>query len=1047
MRKLAWLVTVLLVVGAIPSEVLAQERGSITGQVVVAGTQEPLAGVLVSIPALGASGITDEQGRFLLASVPRGTHTLRVSFIGYRQVTREVTVGAVSETLTIALETDPLRLDELVVVGYGTERRRAVAGAVSSLRAETVRDVPIKSINEVLQGRLAGVQVTQNSGTPGAAMTVRIRGSSSLSAGNEPLYVIDGVPVTQGGYGGLSQIGFGGQDIDAISDLNANEIERIEILKDASAAAIYGSRASNGVVLITTKRGAAAPPEISFGAYYGTQKDWRRLDLLNASEYIEIYNEGSTARFGPASDFGLDEWYGFAEPGKAFVVEVPQGVDTDWLAQVMRRAPTSSFEGSVRGGTERVRYYVSGSSILQDGIIESMGYRRLNGRINLDYQPLERLTLGTNVGLAHSVTDRARSDNTIYGAFANAIANPPIEPVFTEDGDYALTLYANPVGMNREAEAEERAIRILGNAFANYSLMAGVDARVSVGLDQLTNRSRSYDSPDFGPWESTGGAAEASNRYINKLTYEGTVNFNRLLSSSHEVNGVVGGSYEDNYNERSTVQGTQFPSEYFKYITSAATISTGTSDRSDWGLASYFGRLTYTFDGRITTSLNVRRDGSSRFGSEHRWGTFPSASVLWRVGDEGFMQNQNLIGNLAVRASYGRTGNQPSDNFAARGLYGAGANYLDLPGIAPSQLANPELRWEKTNQLNIGADFSILNDRLSFTFDYYDKQTEDLLVSRPVPASTGFSSIWENVGAMENKGFEVAAQALLFRGGANGLNWTASVNLSRNRNKVLELYDHQPFNSGFANRVDEGRPLGFFYGHVTDGIFKTMDEVRAHATQTVHSNPRRATSPGDIRFKDLNDDGVINDDDRTMIGSPWPDYEGGITNTLSFRGVDLTAFVQFSQGNEIFNANGIYVLQYGSGGDNHTTRALDRWTPDNPNATEPRAVWGDPNLNTRDSDRFIEDGSYVRLKNLVLGYTLPTSFSQRFGFRTARLYVQGQNLLTSTDYSGFDPEVHFDGQTNISRGTDFYTLPQARTITFGINVNLGQGRAALAQER
>ena len=1014
------------------------QQGVITGRIVEAGTQRPLSSVSVSIPRLNIGALTDEQGRFQLTSVPVGTHTLETSLIGFRQVSREVTVGTTPVNLTIELETDPLRLDELVVIGYGTERRRAVAGAVSSLRPETVQDVPVKSVNEILQGRLAGVQVTQNSGTPGAAMTVRVRGSSSISGGNEPLYVLDGVPLNQGDYSASTGVSFGGQGIDAISDLNANEIESIEILKDASAAAIYGSRASNGVVLITTKRGTTARPEITFGAYYGTQRDWRRVDLLDANQYIAIYNEGSTARFGPASDFGYDEWYGYAEDGRSYETEVLPGVNTDWLSEVLRSAPISSLEGSVRGGTDRVRYYVSGSSILQEGIVESMGYRRLNGRVNLDYQPLERLTLGTNVALARSVTDRARSDNTIYSAWSNALANPPIEPVFTDEGDYYETLYANPVGMNREAEAEERSIRILGNVFGTYSLLDGVDARVSVGLDQLSNRFRSYDSPNFGPWSANGGAAGVGNRYINKLTYEGTVNFNRLFAERHEFNGVIGTSFEDNFDEESNVQGTQFPTEYFKYITSAATIATGSSTRLDWGLTSYFGRMTYTFDERITTSFNIRRDGSSRFGANNRYGTFPSASVLWRLGDEGFMQGQGVIRNLAVRASYGITGNQQDlGNFASRGLFGGGANYLDQPGIAPSQLANPELRWEKTRQLNLGTDFSLLNDRLGLTFDYYDKQTEDLLVQRPVPRSTGFQSIWSNVGSMENKGIEVAATLTVFQGGDRGLNWSTTASFSRNRNKVLELYNDQPINSGFANRVEEGQPLGFFFGHVTDGIFQTIEEVQAHAVQTVHSNPRRATSPGDIRFRDLNGDGVINDDDRTIIGSPWPDYEGGITNTLSYGGFDLTGFVQFSQGAEIFNANRIYMDQFGSGGDNHSTRALERWTPDNPDATEPRAVWGDPNLNTRDSDRFIEDGSYVRLKNVVVGYTLPGNFAQRMGFRSARLYVQGQNLLTATDYSGFDPEVHYAGQTSISRGTDFYTLPQARTITFGINVTLG----------
>jgi TonB-linked SusC/RagA family outer membrane protein len=849
--------------------------------------------------------------------------------------------------------------------------------------------------------------------------------------------VVDGVPLTQGDYsafGALGGVSFGGQDVDAVSDLSANDIESIEVLKDASAAAIYGSRASNGVVLIKTKRGVTDRPEITFNSYYGLQKDWRRLDMLNAQQYIEIYEEGSTARFGTPAENDIDAWYCYEGEGDCDVM-IPPGTDTDWLAEVMREAPIRNMELAVRGGTERVKYYVSGAMLDQDGTIEAMGYGRLNGRVNLDYQPFDKLSLGTNVSLTRSLNRRTRSDNTIYSAWSNAIANPPIEPVYDENGEFYETTYVNPVGMNIHSEAEERNIRILGNAFAQYALLDGVFVRGSVGLDQVANRSRAFDSPVFGPWASSGGAAESGTRFINKLTYEGTVNFNRNLGERNEFSGVVGTSFEDNVNERTAVLGTNFPTEYFKYIESAAQISGGTSSRADWTLMSYFGRLSWTFDQKITTTFNVRRDGSSRFGSANRFGTFPSASVLWRIGEESFMKNQNFLRNLAIRGSYGITGNQQElGNFAARGLFEGGSNYMDIPGIAPSQLANPNLRWEKTKQLNVGTDFSILGDRLGLTFDYYDKKTDDLLVQQAVPRTTGYSSIWSNVGAMENTGIELALRATILQGGTNGLNWTSSLSFSRNRNEVTELYNNTPINSGFASRVEVGEPLGYFYGYVTDGIFQSMAEVQAHATQTVHSNPRRATSPGDIRFKDLNNDGVINSSDQTRIGSPWPDYEGGWTNQLNFKNFDLNAFVQFSMGNDIFNGNRIYTDQYGSGGDNHTTRAMDRWTPTNTNTNEPRAVWGDPNLNTRTSDRFIEDGSYVRLKNVVLGFTLPSSLSNKVGFRSTRLYVQGQNVLTSTDYSGFDPEVNYGGQTAITRGTDFYTLPQARVFTFGVNV-------------
>jgi len=1051
MNKLRWLLPLLLGGWLLPGAAGAQERSSITGQVVAEGTNQPLQGVRVAIPALNMSTATDERGRFQLSNVPYGTHTLRLRLIGYRLVARDVTVGAEPASVTIAMGADPLRLQELVVTGYGEQVRGNLAGAVGSLKPdEAVPEAPVTSLPQVLQGQVAGVGVYQNSGTPGAAITVRVRGSSSIAGGNEPLYVIDGVPATQGNFSALN-LGFGGQDIDAISDLNASEIESIEILKDASASAIYGSRASNGVVLITTKHGRANTPEFSFGSYYGTQKDWRRLDMLNAQQYMAVYNEGATASKGLAADSGYNAWFCYDQPGQTcWVTGGPPGTDTDWLAAVMRRAPMRNFESSVRGGTDRVRYYVSGSSLLQDGIIQSMGYRRMNGRVNLDYEPFQRLALGTNVSLAHSGTNRARNDNTIYGAFANAIANPPTEPVFDANGAYYPTWYANPVGMNREAEAEERGLRILGNAFGSYRLLEGISARVSVGLDQLTMRSRSYDSPAFGPWASSGGSAQAGNTFTTKVTYEGTVNFDRTLRPGHEVSGVVGSSYEDNTEEWSYVQGTQFPTEYFKYITSAANIYGGTSTRTDWGLTSYFGRLSYTYADRITTTFNIRRDGSSRFGSAHRFGVFPSAALLWRIGDEAFMQGQNVFSNLALRVSYGLTGNQQGlGNFASRGLFGGGANYLDLPGISPTQLANPDLRWEKTAQMNVGTDFSVVSDRLAITLDYYQKKTDDLLVQRPVPRTTGFTFIWSNVGSMENKGFEITATARLLQApDPRGLKLSTTVNFSRNRNKVTALYNNQPINGGFANRVQVGKPLGFFYGYRTAGLFQSTAEIcKTQSGETATQRNARcaaagmafqnaATSPGDIRFRDLNGDGVINTSDREMMGSPWPDYEGGITNTLSYRGFDLTGFVQFSLGNDVFNANGIYQNQYGSGGDNHTTRALRRWTPTNTNTTEPRAVWGDPNLNTRNSDRFIEDGSYLRLKNIVLGYTLPGSLTSRIRYRTMRVYVQAQNLVTLTRYSGFDPEVHYDGQTAISRGTDFYTLPQARTFTFGFNVGL-----------
>ena len=1037
-----------------PAIASAQTRTTVTGTVVDAATGQPLAGAVVQIPTLRMNATTNERGVFAFAGVPAGTHTVRTNLIGYKQATNELTVGASPTTLSVSMAVDPLRLDEVVAIGYGEERRAKVGGAVSSLKpAETVKEVPVTNLNQVMQGRLPGVQVVQNSGTPGAGTTVRIRGSSSISGGNSPLYVVDGVPMTQGNVN-FGWVGFGGQGNDALNDLNPNEIEDVQILKDASAAAIYGSRASNGVVLIKTKHGlASAKPEVTFNAYTGTGKLWRVPGFLNAAQFTEIYNEGCMARYG-ATCVTMVGSPAAASPIPTSVANLLRGVpgvDTDWIREVTQSAPQSSFDVGIRGGTDKVRYYVNGSLLRQDGVQKPENFDRLNGRVNLDYNPYNKLSLGTNVALAHSVNHRARNDNTIYGAFANAIAQMPIQAPRDANGNYAITNYSNPVALLSEADARDRSIRILGNTFANYEVLPGINARFSVGLDNLTMRQNSWDSPTFvqGPWYANGGMVGVANLFINKLTYEGTVNFARTLSEGHDISGVVGGSYEKNTDERDAAQGTNFPNEFFKYITSAALQSGASSTKTDWGLTSMFGRLSYTYNDRITGTFNVRRDGSSRFGANNRYGVFPSGSLLWRIGEESFLKSQSIVSNLAFRASYGVTGNQAElGNFASRGLFGGGSNYMDQPGIAPSQLANPDLKWERTKQLNVGTDFSLLHERLGVTFDWYNKRTDDLLVQRPVPRTTGYTQIWSNVGSMENKGFELALTANWMRSAkAEGFSFTSTLSVAHNVNKVLELYNHTPISSGFASRIEEGKPLGFFFGHIVEGIFQDASQICSdntgvtclsggkHAYQTWStSNPRLSTAPGDLMFKDVDGNGIINNHDRTMIGNPWPKYEGGLTNTLSYRGVDVTAFFNFSQGNDLFYAMGAYTDQVGSGGDNNRAVAVDRWRPDHTNTTVPRAIWGDPNVNTRNSSRFVEDGSFVRLKNLVVGYKLPTSIASKGGFRTARIYVQGQNVFTSTDYSGFDPEVNYAGDTAVTRGTDFYTIPQSRIWTVGINV-------------
>jgi TonB-linked SusC/RagA family outer membrane protein len=1045
----------MLFIGGVSSPLAAQAtQGSVSGSVVEAELRTPMAAVSVRVVGTTLQTLSDEQGRFTIRGVPSGPRTLEARRLGYKPARAQVDVGATSPEVTLALSADPLGLEAVVVTGYGTTTRANVAGAISSIRTETVAELPAPQVDQILQGRVTGVQVVQNSGVPGSAITVRVRGASSIGASNEPLYVIDGVPLIQGNFSGING-SMGGQDIDALADLNPNEIESIDILKDASAAAIYGSRASNGVVMITTKRGSArARPEIRINSYYGTQTAWRIPSYLNNREYVELFND-AYALDGQA-DCGTYTCNLMGFSGDAIPVcdhdnptapvceefEVDPNINVDWIREIISPAAVGSVTSSIAGGSERTQYYVSGSYLKQDGIALGYGFDRINGRLNLDYTATDRLKLGTNVGLTHSITDRTRGDNTIYGPFANAIAMDPFTPIYNESGGYAASDWAgydNPVGLGKENRAEERSIHIIGNAFATYNLLEGVDARLTVGLDHYNLRSRQYDSPIIGAWVGSEGHGIATNSHANKLVTDATVNWTRGFGR-HDLSGVLGTSYELNDEDYNEVEGVQFPTGEFRQLASAALVIGGDQRVTENNLLSFFGRASHTWARQLTTTVNVRADGSSRFGRNNRWGLFPSAAVQWRpVEATATLRSLASVSDLALRASYGRTGNQSGiGNFASLGLFSGAANYDDRAGITPSQLPNPDLRWEKTDQLNIGGDVAFFADRFGLTFDWYHKTTKDLLLNRPIPLSTGFGIITENIGSMRNTGVELAARAQVLRSAArDGLSWNAELNVSANRNKVLKL--HGDTIKGL-NTIEPGQPLGAFYTFKMDGIFQTdseicYDETGATCPEGVGFQSQ-FTVPGDIRFRDVNGDGIINADDRMIVGSPWPDFEGGLTNNLAWRGLDLSVFLQFVQGNDIYNGLGEFQDAHGFFFDRPGPNARKRWRPDSPSNDEPRASWFDSNNNRRTSSRFIEDGSFVRLKNVLLGYNVPPRLARRTGAQSLRVYLQAQNLMTWTRYSGFDPEVNFAGTTNITRGQDFYTLPQARTFTFGINFGL-----------
>jgi TonB-linked SusC/RagA family outer membrane protein len=1053
MRTLRTLIALTLALALAPVAAFAQ-GGTIRGVVTEQGSGQPLQGVTVSVVGTNQSVITNQEGRYAINNVAAGQRTVRAARIGFAASTRTVAVTAQGVEANFTLSPDVLGLDELVVIGYGqTERRNAAGGAIASVRpSEQTQDLPTPTINEVLQGRVAGVQVQQNSGTPGSAISVRVRGASSISAGNQPLYVIDGVPLIQGDFSPFDEGTLGGQGVDALADLNPNEIESIEVLKDASAAAIYGSRASNGVVLITTRRGRASErPEIQFNTYYGTQSAWRVPGMANAEEYLELYNEAWTGD-GLDQILGVPTLFDYYEQfGYSF--DTSGATSTDWLDEVMEPAGIASLFGSITGGTERTRYFVSGSRLVQDGIVQPQGYERMNGRMNLDYSVNDRVTLGTTVGLSRSVTDRAASDNSIVSPFANAIAASPLEPVYDASGElHEGQFYTNSIAL-RQNLVEERSFRVLGNAFANYQINDWLSARFNTGLDQYNLRSYLYNSPTIFPGAPT-GTGVTGNAYASKVLAEGTLSWDRDINDQNSFSGVLGASYEDNDTEFNFVSGSGFATPQFRYLNSAAVISAGGDGPSEYNMGSVFGRATHSWNDMVTTTVNFRADASSRFGENNRWGFFPSASVLVRPEISRF----SAISDLAVRASYGLTGNQEGlGDYASLGLFSGGAAYGDRGGLAPLQLPNPDLSWEKTTQLNLGGDIAFLDDRLGFTFDWYRKNTTDLLLARPLPRSTGYTGVTENIGAMTNSGVELAVRAQVLRSAdRNGLNWSSELNVSTNRNKVTELYGDQPISLALSStvRIEEGQPLGIFYGYKADGLFReqsqlclTLVDDQGDPLETAAQRNARCaaaglayqaagTSLGDVRYVDVNGDGVINAADRTRIGTPWADYQGGWTNTLTMAGFDVLAFLQFSQGNDVFNGMRFYYDNPGFAGDNVRDYVLDRWSPANPDGTHPRVSIDDPNNNGRASSRFVEDGSYVRLKNLVVGYSLPESVAGRMGFNRLRVYVQGQNLATWTDYTGFDPEVNYAGDSSVTRGFDFYTLPQSRTLTVGLDVGL-----------
>ncbi len=988
----------------------------------------PMEGVTVIVKGQQTGVVTDKDGNYRIAVAVNGT-TLVFTMVGFESV--EQAVGSQS-TIDISLKASLKDLEEVVVVGYGTVRKSDLTGAVSSIKAAELQATPITSIDQGLVGRASGVMVTQTSGMPGAIASIRVRGSSSLQGGNEPLYVIDGFPIYNGsGFGNTG----GNAQMSGLSTINPADIESIEILKDASATAIYGSRAAAGVVLITTKKGKRGEDRITLDINYGLQRVVRKIDVMNAYEYALLVNEAY-------NNDGLARVY-----DDATIEELrtnPTG--TNWQNELFQQAATQNYQLNFNGGNDRMIYSVSGNYSGQDGIIRNSNFDRYAGRINLERNVFENLRLGTHLNISRTISNAATTDaGGQAGVVSAAMKFNPIQPVYSNEslGIYTPVnepgiISANPIASALERVQKSLTTRVLGDAFVEWAILPDLKAKVLFGTDLFNTKFNTFVPAKI--YES-GGVAQATvnGGYTTNWLNENTVNWTKEIGNVHSINVLAGLTFQRNRYEAFSGSSQGFVNDQLgeNSLESGSVYNRPTSDKTEWSLLSYLGRVNYGWKDRYLFSVSGRVDGSSRFGANNKFAFFPSGSFAWRVSEEDFFQSESLS-DLKLRLSYGVTGNQEIGLYSSlptltNNTYTLGRTLVT--GFFPNIIPNPDLKWERTGQFDIGLDIAFLKNRLRFTADYYHKKTTDLIYDVSAPFVSGFSTSLQNIGSVMNQGTELAIESDNLQG---NFRWTSNLNISFNRNKVLELGGETykdvgegdgHLKTGSVHRLIVGRPIGLFYGYQYDGLFRNDSELA--------DGPQGSTNwLGGRRYKDISGPAGIPDGkvdatyDRAVIGDPNPDFFGGFTNTFSYKGVELNVFLQYSYGGDIFNYNAL-ELELPSGGQNVYHALVDRWTPDNPNAKYPKAT---TNRSAVFSDAYIEDGSYLKIKTITMSYSfssIPVKYLNRI-----KLYLTGQNLFTFSNYKGYDPEVSYRGATNLELGEDFGGYPMAKTFLLGVQIDL-----------
>ncbi len=951
----------------------------------------PLVGVSVVIKGTNKGVATDFDGKYSLTDVPKGA-VLQFSSVGYQTTD----VKANNSQLNVKLAEATQNLDEVVVVGYGTQKKGDVTTAITSVKTKDLEQRPVISAAQAIQGRAAGIQVVQPNGAPGAGLAVRIRGNTSISASNDPLYVVDGIPV---------------QDISSIAP---NDIESMQVLKDASSAAIYGSRAANGVVLITTKQGKRNEPKVSVNTYIGVSEIAKKIPSLNTQQYYELMNE--TKAVATATLAGLTD-------------------KTDWYKETFRAGFTQNTQLSVSNASDNTKYYLSAGHTKEDGIIRSSFFERYNVRLNLEAKMRQWLTFETNLSYADY-----ESNGIISGLGANragvvlsVINTPHYAPIWSEktgeEGwyyyDFKGANLSHPVeNISRRADNLLKNNRFVGSGSAIVQLMKGLRYKSTLAIDRLSSKENRFTDPKLTSYGRRNYGEAADIRKNNTLlTFDNILTFDKTFSK-HNLSLLAGTSFTNAKMDASEMYATHFLTSDIKTLNAANKIGQGSiTNAEEWSMMSYLGRLSYNYDSKYLLTANFRADGSSKLAPGKRWGYFPSVSVGWRLSRESFLSNIEWLSELKLRGGWGQTGNQAGISsyaylqrykIARQNWWGNGANANAMITLTPNSFSNPNLTWETTTQSNIGLDVALFKNRLAFAIDAYIKNTTNLLMEVPLPATSPVPSIYRNEGEMTNKGIEFSVDSRNLTG---ELEWNTNFNISLNRNKLNKLSLQKVYyyastseaTSEQVVRITEGQPLGKFWGLISEGV-----------------DPQT----GDIKYKDLNGDGRITVSDKTYIGDPNPDFTFGFTNDFSYKNFTLSVFFQGSYGNDIYNASRIETEGMYDG-KNQSTAVLNRWKKRGDITDIPRAVKGTDNIKA--SSRWVEDGSYLRLKTLTLAYNLPTQALQQYGIRKVQPYLTAQNLWTLTNYKGFDPEVN-EGLSGPTMGIDWGTYPQTKSFIFGLNI-------------